>query len=566
MSQADAIALAKDLLRFDTINPPGRERDRAQWAARAGLAAFVLLAFVLLLPGAAAAEEEQGVPLVVGHRTIHVFRAPVGMFSAEEREQAARRRIEAALEQPGDGWTSVKPTAQGMEIAIDGKPLFLVVPGDARAAAGESPEDLANAASRVLQKVWSEARERRDPRANLEALLKVALATALLVVVSAAAIRLAAFLRRRIVKGLAAHLGSRKGEPPPTRVAAVLPGLAGRLIFFATWLLGLFVIFVYLTYSLSQFVLTRPAGDSLAHSIRSLAVQALGSVTDSLPGMFIAVVIFLLAWVATRVSAELFAGVQARPEESPFVNTHTAPATRRIVNASLWLFAVAMAYPYLPGSHTEAFKGLSVIVGLMVSIGASGVVGQIASGVMIVYTYALRVGEYVRIQEHEGTVTEIGLFVTRLRTGMGEEISLPNTLVLANVTRNFSRAGSGVGYVLDVTLTIGYDTPWRQVYGLMLVAARRIPQVRAEPPPYVVQTALSDFYVAYKLVAHVDASTPASRARVASHLHEAIQDEFNRHGVQIMSPHYEADPVAPKVVPESRWHAAPAGVRAPEDS
>ena len=536
-------------------------------AARAGLAAFVLLVFALSLslPGAAAAEEDQGVPLVVGHRTIHVFRAPVGMFSAGEREQAARKRIEATLEQPGDGWTSVKPTAQGMEIAIDGKPMFLVVPGDARPAAGESPEDLANAASRVLQKVWSEARERRDPRANLEALLRVALATVLLIVASAAAIRVAAFLRRRIVKGLAAQLGSRKGEPPPTRVAAVLPGLAGRLIFLATWLLGLFVIFAYLTYSLSQFVLTRPAGDSLAHSIRSLAVEALGSVTDSLPGMFIAVFIFLLAWVATRVSAELFASVQASPDENPFVNTHTAPATRRIVNASLWLFAVAMAYPYLPGSHTEAFKGLSVIVGLMVSIGASGVVGQIACGVMIVYTYALRVGEYVRIQEHEGTVTEIGLFVTRLRTGMGEEISLPNTLVLANVTRNFSRAGSGVGYVLDVTLTIGYDTPWRQVYGLLLAAAGKIPEVRAEPAPYVVQTALSDFYVAYKLVAHVDASTPATRARVASNLHEAIQDEFNRHGVQIMSPHYEADPAAPKVVPESQWHAAPA-VRTPKDN
>jgi small-conductance mechanosensitive channel len=266
------------------------------------------------------------------------------------------------------------------------------------------------------------------------------------------------------------------------------------------------------------------------------------------------------------VSAELFASVHASPEESPFVNTHTAPATRRIVNASLWLFALAMAYPYLPGSHTEAFKGLSVIVGVMVSIGASGVIGQIASGVMIVYTYALRVGEYVRIQEHEGTVTEIGLFVTRLRTGMGEEISLPNTLVLANVTRNLSRAADGKGYVLDVSVTIGYDTPWRQVYAMLLEAAGSVPEIRAEPPAYVVQTSLADFYVTYKLVAHVDAASPASRARVASALHEGIQDVFNRYGVQIMSPHYEADPAAPKVVPESQWHAAPAGVRTPKDA
>ena len=147
--------------------------------------------------------------------------------------------------------------------------------------------------------------------------------------------------------------------------------------------------------------------------------------------------IFLAAWVVTRVSTEFFAHVETPPAGTGVLNAHTAPATRRIVNASLWLFAVAMAYPYLPGAHTEAFKGMSVILGLMVSIGASGLIGQFASGVMLVYTHALLVGEYVRIQDCEGTVTELGLFVTRLRTGLGEEIALPNALVLANVTRNF---------------------------------------------------------------------------------------------------------------------------------
>jgi small-conductance mechanosensitive channel len=264
--------------------------------------------------------------------------------------------------------------------------------------------------------------------------------------------------------------------------------------------------------------------------------------------MFVAVIIFLVAWVATRVSAEFFAGVTARPDDSGLLNTHTAPATRRIVNASLWLFAIAMAYPYLPGSHTEAFKGLSVLVGLMVTIGASGVVGQIASGVMIVYTYALKKGEYVRIQNYEGTVTDLGLFVTRLRTGMGEEISLPNAFVLGNVTRNFSRASTGRAYVLDATVTIGYDTPWRLVHAMLLEAAGTIPEILATPPAYVVQTALSDFYVEYKLIVQVDADVPATRARVASNLHAAIQDAFNRHGVQIMSPHYMDDPKTPKIV------------------
>jgi small-conductance mechanosensitive channel len=515
------------------------------------------LALALLTCGAAAAaavDEGADAPLVVGHRTIHVFRAPVGMFTAQERVRAARARIEQVLDAPGEGWTSVKPVEQGFEVAIDGKPVFLVVPGDARKSAGETPEGLANAASRVLNKVWSEARERRDPRANVEGIVKVALATGLLILATALAVAGSAMLRKALLRRMAARLRAVPGAPAAGRLAQVLPPLLSRLIFLGTWVVGLFVIFLYLTYSLSQFVLTRPAGETLSHSIRELVVGGLGAFADAVPGMFFAAFIFVLAWIATRVSAELFASVRSSPEESPFVNKHTALATRRIVNAALWLFALAMAYPYLPGAHTEAFKGLSVMVGVIFSIGAAGVVGQIASGMMIVYTYALRVGEYVRIAEYEGTVVEIGLFVTLLRTGLGEEISLPNTFVLANVTRNYSRAGEGGDYVLDAAVTIGYDTPWRQVHALLVEAAKAVPEIRAEPAPYVVQTALSDFYVAYRMVVHVDATRPATRARVTSDLHAAIQDAFNRHGVQIMSPHYHGDPAAPKIVPAETFN------------
>jgi small-conductance mechanosensitive channel len=528
------------------------------WLGRWIEAALLLLFAVLTALPIAQAAEDGAVPLVIGNRTIHVFRAPLGMFSAAERADSARKRIKRAFEQSGEGWTSVKPTAQGIEIELDGAPLFFVLPGDARELAGETPEDLANQASHTLKKAWSEAQERRDPRASLAALLKVALATVLLVVALVVIVKLSFRLRTGLIRRLAKRLRALPESSALHRFTGFLPALLARSLILLSWLLSLFLVFVFLTYSLAQFVLTRPASETLSNSLATMAAQAFGAVAAALPGMFVAVVIFLLAWVATRISTQFFASVETRPAESTLLNTHTAPATRRIVNALLWLFAVAMAYPYLPGSHTEAFKGLSVIVGLMVSIGASGVIGQIASGVMIVFTYALKNGEYVRIQEHEGTVTELGLFVTRLRTGMGEEIALPNTYVLANVTRNFSRASAGTGYVLDTTVTIGYDTPWRQVHALLLEAAGTIPEILATPPAYVVQTALADFYVAYKLIVQVGTDVPATRARVASDLHAAIQDAFNRHGVQIMSPHYLGDPAQAKIVPEAAWSPPPA--------
>jgi small-conductance mechanosensitive channel len=148
--------------------------------------------------------------------------------------------------------------------------------------------------------------------------------------------------------------------------------------------------------------------------------------------------------------------------------------------------------------------------------------------------------------------------VTRLRTGTGEDIALPNSLVLSHVTRNYSRNVGAGGFILDSTVTIGYDTPWRQVHAMLLEAASRIPAVRTEPAPLVLQTALSDFYVEYRLVVQVGPESAAVRPRVLGELNAAIQDVFNRHGVQIMSPHYRGDPDTPKIVPESAWRPAPA--------
>jgi small-conductance mechanosensitive channel len=155
-------------------------------------------------------------------------------------------------------------------------------------------------------------------------------------------------------------------------------------------------------------------------------------------------------------------------------------------------------------------------------------------------------------------VTRLGTFTTRLRTGMGEELTLPNTLVLGTVTKNYSRATRGPGFVVDTVVTIGYDTPWRQVEAMLIEAARGTPGIVADPAPRVFQTALTDFYPEYRLVCQASTSGPGQRAEVLSMLHARIQDVFNEHGVQIMSPHYRGDAAAAKVVPRQDWYKHPA--------
>ena len=507
---------------------------------------------------ASAAEQEKPAELVLGNRTIHVFRTSLGAFSAAERAEGARLRFANALDNAGDGAVTVKRTNNGFQVELDGKPIFNVLPGDARELAGETAEALAKKSSRLMQTTWREQREQGDPRATLFSVLRVAAAAAVLAGMLLGIFKFMGYAGNAINTHLVQRVKTLSASGLSARTGSVFLRLASRSYLFIAWLLSLFGIFLFLIFALEQFAHTRAIGEQLAETMQNLSGQMLQSVGAAIPGVFIAIVIFMLTWVVAQLLRE-FANLLASGRiRFGALNAHTGPPTMRIAGISLWLFALAMAFPYLPGAQTEAFKGLSVVVGIMVSIGASGIVGQIASGMILTYTRALLVGEYVRMQEHEGTVTELGLFVTRLRTGLGEEIALPNALVLANVTRNFSRAAQGCSFVFDTSVTIGYDTPWRQVHAMLMEAAKPITEIATDPAPVVAQTALADFYVAYKLAVYVKAESPAVRARVASDLHASIQDVFNRHGVQIMSPHYVLDPAVAKTVPESQWYTAPA--------
>lgn len=317
----------------------------------------------------------------------------------------------------------------------------------------------------------------------------------------------------------------------------------------------------WLRFVLGQFGFTRPWADAMTGWMLDLLRGWGHSIAGALPGLFAATLIFLLARLLTHTVSLTFRGVAEGRFQLFGIDQVLAEPTRKLVNVVIWLFALAMAYPYLPGSDTDAFKGLSVLVGLMVSLGASGIVGQAAGGFTILYSRTMSVGDYVRSGEVEGVVLQIGLFTTRLRTIAGVEVSIPNNVVLSGQLHNFSRHPDGPGMWMETGVTIGYDTPWRQVHRLLLAAASRTPGVAREPAPFVLQAALSDFYVDYRLRVRVD--DPLRRFAVLSELHAQIQDAFNAAGVQIMSPNYEADPDRPKLVPREHWDGLPVPEAAP---
>lgn len=536
------------------------------WRAICTLASSSLLLIVALAP---AADEpanfphpvmRSSFPVKVANRTVIELYGPIAGYSAESRAKAAIERIQKVLEAGGDPAITFESVEDGKatRMLLGGQHILLVTPVDIDAQAGETTPIVAREAGRRLEQAIREWREQETPRYLVLAVGHALVATLLYGVILWLIFRVSRWARRRLSVAAAArteklHLGGVRLFD----FGGVLL-LTRRLFTLTAWIAGLVLASAWLTYVLEKFPYTRPWGEHLEGNILDVLKEIALAMAAAMPGLMFVVVIIVIARAIIRVAGAFFDGVESRGLDLGWIDPDTAKPTRRIFNFVICVFALAMAYPYLPGAQTEAFKGLSVLVGLMVSLGASSVVGQAFNGLILMYARAFRTGDYVRIGDVEGTVVQIGMFATRIRTGMGEEITLPNSGVMATTTKNYSRAVAGAGYMVDTVVTIGYSTPWRQVHAMLEEAARRTSDIAADPPPTVRQTALSDFYVEYRLFAYTPAKTPRARIEVLNDMHSRIQDVFNEYGVQIMSPHYMMDPREPQVVPRDKQAPPPA--------
>ncbi len=510
-----------------------------------------------------AAPQVTPVPLVFANHTIFVFRAPMSGYPAQDRADAALKRIERALAKGGAHQPATRSINEGTQVLLDGALLFLVTPADINALAGDSTDVAAAESAAALGRALQAKRDQTDPHYLAVAIALCVAATAAWVIV----LRLLAGLRRwaahRFETAFSHHVERIRFRNVRLLDAEHYIRFMRSVSTFAIWTLGILLTYLWLTFVFGRIPYSRGWGEQLQNLFLDTAAKIADSVVGAIPGLLVVAFIVVLTRLATVTLASVFKRVESGELSLGWLDRDTAVPTRRLVSVVVWLFALAMAYPYLPGSHTAAFQGVTVLAGLMVSIGASSIVGQGASGLILMYTRSLRKGEYVKIGDVEGTVVALGMFETRLRTGLGAEVSTPNAWVLANRIENFSRAHPGSGYMIDTVVTIGYDTPWRQAQALLEQAALATEGISPTPPPYVMQTALSDFYIEYKLVVYATVETPRSRVEALNQLHQNIVDVFNAHGVQLLSPHFMQEPAQSHVVPREKWFTAPA--KQPQD-
>jgi small-conductance mechanosensitive channel len=486
----------------------------------------------------AAPPEKSTAAVTLDGRPLFYVQEKVMSFSPADRARAIEARIgrlardrafriDTVSLEPGDGAT---------DIAAGDLVIMSVTEKDA-VAAGMPRAELAERNARLIREAVAEHRRSHGIR-------NLALGASLALLATAVFVLLLNFLGRMVPKVRAAIARS-KGRFPALRLqkieilsadraAELLSGAVGALRAAAVLLL----IYFYLLAVFSLFPWTRDIAGSLFDYVL-VPLRAVGrAAADYAPNVVFIIVILATVRFVLRAVRLVFDEIRRGRVVLAGFYPDWAEPTYKIVRFVVIVLTAVVVFPYLPGSDSPAFKGITVFLGVLFSLGSTSAVANVVAGVILTYMRPFRLGDRVKIADTVGDVVEKSLLVTRVRTIKNMEVTIPNAMVLGSHIANFSSEATGEGLILNTSITIGYDAPWRKVRETLIAAALVTENILEKPSPFVFQTSLNDFHVTYEVNAYTRA--PALSARIYSDLHQNIQDKFNEAGIEILSPHYAA--------------------------
>lgn len=491
-------------------------------------------------PVTVSGSEKTCVPVNVRSEKIFCLRDGVGAFTADERATAVGDRLEKIT--ADRTFDTEKVRAAKGESSYDILAGDLIVANltekDARANEAADLDQFANASVVRIREAIAQERSRKTDRQILFGSLYSLIVT----IVVLALLRAFSSLFPRLYAGIVAAKDRRIHS---LRIQTFEILTAERMVQFLLWvaettrlLLTLLVLYVSVPLVLSFF----PWTANLAPRILSYILDPLREigrvVLAYIPKLFFVVVIFFATRFVLRIVSFFFIEIERGNIRFAGFYQEWAQPTYKLARVFILAFALVMAFPYLPGAHSPAFQGVSVFIGVIVSFGSSSAISNIVAGIVLTYMRPFTLGDRVKIADTTGDVIDKTLLVTRIRTIKNVDITIPNAMVLGSHIINYSSTAATTGLVLNTSVTIGYDADWRVVHRLLLAAAARTSMIVSEPPAFVLQTSLDDFYVAYEINAYT--REPNRMAVIYSELHQNIQDCFNEAGVEIMSPHYAA--------------------------
>jgi small-conductance mechanosensitive channel len=481
--------------------------------------------------------------LSVMNRDIVVFRAPLNGASPEIRvENALTRMRQIEVKELSEEVSTVPFTLgkdKGYQIQLGPRHLFSIVENDLDVESDQQMEQLLEEVKTRLNELKQARYQQSRPGFLFHEALLVTLATIALFVAIWLTKEGLNWVGHKLIKKC--HQISLQTDG--VHWSEYIFMFSARLTQVISWLLVLSYLYFWATYSLSRFPLTYPLGHKLGLHVSDTLRWVVESLLGAIPDLITILIIVFMTRTFIDLLKVFFRRVQTGQLKIPYLHHETVAATQRITIVLIWCLSLAIIYPFIPGSKSDAFKGLSVIIGLVISLGSSGLVTQLMSGLVVVYSRALKVGDLIKVNGITGVVTEVGGLATKIQTQNQIETTIPNSVIIANSIDNFTKLNGTKGTVLSTTVTIGYDAPWRQIHDMLIASTHLIANIQQDPLPYVYQRALSDFYVEYQLFFHI--LDPKIQMVTLSEVHKKIQDEFNRAGIQIMSPHFNMQPHQP---------------------
>ncbi|MHC1777939.1 MAG: mechanosensitive ion channel family protein [Lentimicrobium sp.] len=496
-------------------------------------------------------------PVKVDGRTIFYI-GGISSYTAEQRAAAISERIRKAANDPSVSPDSVKVVSENDRDKLYAGSRFIMSVFDVDASAEKVSRAML---TELTQKMIAQAIEIHRHERSRPVLIKKALhalgAAVLLVLI----LYLLLWLIRRLNTGLQKRIKERIESVENISFNLIRSKQLWKLldILFKTLRISIVVIViaVFLEYILSLFPWTNNIANYTLNLFLDPIIKLGKGFLSFLPALAFLVVIYFVTRYLLKLIRLLFAGIGQGGILIHGFESDWALPTFKIIRVLVIAFAVIIAFPYIPGSESSAFKGVTVFLGVLFSLGSSSFISNLIAGYSMTYRSAFKKGDRIQVDGQVGFVEEQRLLVTRLRSLKNEEIIIPNSTLLNSNIINYSSRAKDLGLILHTTVGIGYETPWRQVDAMLKLAAYRTEGLLQEPPPFVLKQSLGDFAVNYEINAYCNDANKMPLLYTA--LHQNILDVFNENNVQIMTPAYEGDPEVPKVVPKDQWNTPLAG-------
>jgi len=483
-----------------------------------------------------------GYPVIPFNDTLFLVYNKIGSFTAKERAKAISNRIKTLYKEPyfnSDSLSLIKSDIS-MDIVYNSDFVVMSVTDLDSKTVGSSNFELAQKNLAIIQK---EILFQKENNATENWLKRIGLVLVLILfvfVIVFAINKIFRWIRLFLIKKQERYFSGIKIKEsyiftPEKELEFVL-----KFVMLIRLFVLLFVFYISLPAIFSVFPETKIYASTLLKWIFSPAKSALMGFVHFLPNLFSILVIVVLFHYLLKAIKFFVDEIQKGQIKIEGFYSDWAKPTFNIIRVLIYAFMVVVIFPYLPGSNSPVFQGVSVFVGVLFSLGSSNAIANMIAGLVITYMRPFKIGDFIKIGEVSGTVIEKTTLVTRVRTPKQEDITIPNSTVLSSSSINYSANANdnGNGLLIHTTITIGYDTPWNLIHKALIESAMRTELVEKTPTPFVLQTSLDDFYVSYEINAYT--KHPNQQPLIYSKLHQNIQDCFNEAGLEIMSPHYNS--------------------------